>query len=139
MCFKDLKKTFLAGFAASIVIFVLSFALQALVQLVFSYDVLSLGGMRSVNDPIMALFFAHPFVLGFGLTIAYELLMCDAKGDSFKKGKRFGAAAWLIGGLPNAFIVFSSMNYPLGFTVNSVVGSFVHFVAASLVIARILG
>ena len=44
---------------------------------------------------------------------------------------------WLVAGLPSAWIVFSSMNYPVGFTINSVVAGAVYFVLAGITLAKL--
>ena len=64
--------------------------------------------------------------------------------DSFKvtgwcRGKAFGLYAWLLAGLPSAFIVYTSMNYPLGFTVSSALGSLLYIVAAGITLEKIMG
>lgn len=133
------KKIVIAGIAAGIVISVISLAVSYLVQYAFSYDVLALGGMRQVNDPIMALFFVHPWVLGFAMAIAFEKIKTGLGKAGMNRGKNFGLIVWLLAGLPSAFLVWSSMNYPIGFTVSSVAGTLIYMVVAGIVIEKIMG
>jgi hypothetical protein len=44
---------------------------------------------------------------------------------------------WVVYGIPSAFIVFSSMDYPIGFTVNSVIGSLLYMLGAGITITRL--
>lgn len=133
-----LKKVVLAGILAGIVICVVSLIVQMLVNLVLPYNVMELGGMRAVTDPIMLLFFVHPWVLGFAMAVVYGFLGSSLKGSWLCRGKHFGVLVWLVAALPSAFLVFTSMDYPLGFTVNSVIGSLLYVVAAGMVIAKIM-
>ena len=133
------KKIVIAGIAAGTVISVISLAISYLVQYAFSYDVLKLGGMRTIDDPIMALFFVHPWVLGFAMAIAFEKTKTGLGKAGINRGKNFGLIVWLLAGLPSAFLVWSSMNYPIGFTVNSVVGTLVYMLAAGITIEKIMG
>ena len=52
-------------------------------------------------------------------------------------GKAFGLFVWLLYGLPSAFIVYSSMTYPIGFTVNSLLGSLLYLVAAGITLEKL--
>lgn len=130
----DTKKFFISGFVSGIVMLVLSFALSAVFQSLFSFNMLSLAGMRSVNDPVMVLFFLYPFVLGFALTYLYGFVKGHFKGTISKKALGFGTLSWVVLTIPSAFLVFSSMDYPLGFYVNAVVGSLIYLIAGSFVI-----
>jgi hypothetical protein len=98
--------------------------------------VLNLGGMRSATtDPIMILFFVYPWVLAFAMTCVYLKIEGLLEGDWMAKGKQFGCIIWVVAGIPSAFLVWSSMNYPIGFTINSLVGSLLYMIAGGIVIA----
>jgi len=43
-------------------------------------DILALGGMRSVEDPLMLFFFAYPFVLSFAAAIVFDQVKDALKG-----------------------------------------------------------
>ena len=102
----DLKKFLFAGFAGGVVISVLSFIVDKIVQLVWPYNVLELGGMRAVNDPIMLLFFLHPWVLSFCLAYAYGQIKFFFPGDRAMEGQRFGLLMWVAVSIPQAFLVY---------------------------------
>ncbi|MBN2014731.1 MAG: hypothetical protein JW778_06085 [Candidatus Altiarchaeota archaeon] len=133
----NVKRILLAGFLSGSVIAVIYFLFQYIVQSVLPYDVLKLGGMRSQGDPIMALFFLYPWVVGFTMTAVYrfftKLIQC-------RKCKPiiFAVVVWLVSAVPQFFIVVSSMDYPLGFYVNQLFGSFFYMLAAAYVIWKIL-
>lgn len=132
----DLKKVVLGGLAAGLAIFLISWAVSMVVQLVLPFDIFALGGMREAEDPLMAFYFAYPWVLGFAMSIAYAKFKDAFKVKGVRRGKAFGLYVWVLAGLPNAFLVFTSMNYPIGFTVNSVLGSLFYMVAAGVVLAK---
>jgi hypothetical protein len=128
-------KFFISGIAAGAVFLVISFAFSFLVQAVWPYDVLSLGGMRSIGDPVMALFFLYPFVIGIAISYAYKYV--SLKGSYLEKGKKFGLLMWLVYGIPSTFIVYTSMNYPIGFHISSLFGNLIGLVVAGIIIARL--
>lgn len=125
--------------AAGLVILVVSMITDALIQVGLPYNVLELGGMRSVNDPIMALFFLHYWVVGLALAVLYAFTRKSLQGTVLKKGIGLGVLGWLVYNVPSAFVVFTSMNYPIGFTVQSVAGSLLSMLAAGIAIAKIRG
>ena len=133
-----LKKTAISVVLGGIVIFAVMSIIGMLVQMILPYDIFTLGGMRAMEDPTMMLFMLSPWVWALLMTIVYEQVKGCLKGTWMQKGQKFGMLVWLIGGLPSAFIVYTSMTYPMGFTVDSLIGSLLYLVAGSLVIAKFM-
>ena len=129
------KNFLVSGIVAGIAIAAVSFIVSTVVNMIWPYNVLELGGMRSIGDPIMLLFFLHYWVYGFALSYIYPYIEKGLKGDYMQKGRQFGAMMWIIVSIPSAFLVYSSMDYPIGFTVNSVVGGLLYMLAAGIAIA----
>ncbi len=130
-----IKQIFVGGILSGLGIFAVSIIFSWLTQNIWQYDVLELAGMRSIDDPISILYFVYPWVLGFALSFTYSYFDKSFEGKSLTKGWKFGLLMWIIVGITSAFLVFSSMEYPIGFTVNSVVGSFLDTVIAGSIIA----
>ncbi len=133
----ETKTIVISGIVAGIVILVLSMIVSTATQALFGYNVLALAGMRSVNDPVSMLFFLHPFVVGLAMAILYDFAKKSFTGTVIRKGIVLGLLGWIVYGIPSAFIVFSSMDYPIGFTVNSVIGSLVYMLGAGITITRL--
>lgn len=134
----EFKKFLIGGILSGIVILVVSMAISYAMQALFNYNVLALGGMRTVNDPIMTLFFVHPWVLGFAMAFLYPYVKQSLKGSAMGRGFDFGLITWVVAGLPSAFLVFSSMDYPLGFHISAVVGGILSMIFAGIVIAKVM-
>ncbi len=126
-----------SGIVAGIVVLVLSMMISTATQALFNYNVMTLAGMRSVNDPVSLLFFLYPFVLAVAMAILYDFAKKSFTGTVIRKGIVLGLLGWIVYGIPSAFIVFSSMDYPIGFTVNSVIGSLVYMLGAGITITRL--
>jgi hypothetical protein len=133
----ETKTIVISGIVAGIVILVLSMTVSTATQVLFDYNVLTLTGMRSVNDPVSMLFFLHPFVVGLAMAILYDFTKKSFTGTATTKGIVLGLLGWTVYGIPSAFIVFSSMDYPIGFTVNSVIGSLLYMLGAGITITRL--
>ena len=133
----ETKTIVVSGIVAGIVVLVVSMIVSTATQALFDYNVLTLVGMRSVNDPVSMLFFLHPFVVGLAMAILYDFAKKSFTGTAIRKGIVLGLLGWIVYGIPSAFIVFSSMDYPIGFTVNSVIGSLVYMLGAGITITRL--
>ena len=131
------KQVVVGGIVAGFIIFVISWIFSWLTQTLWNYNVLDLAGMRGVDDPLAVLFFVYPWVLGFALSSVYSSIQKAFEGDVLSKGWKFGFLMWIIAGIPSAFLVFTSMTYPVGFTVNSVVGSLICMLVAGIVLVKI--
>ncbi len=131
-------KIIVAAIASGIVYFIVSQIIQAAISAVLPYNVLALAGMRSVNDPIMLFWFLHPIVLGLTMAIIYDKTKKAFTGSTTEKGIEFGSAVWMVAGLPSAFLVWSSMDYPLGFTMSALIGTAISTITAGIIIAKIM-
>ena len=134
----NVKGVLVSGVVGGVVIFVVWLIVGILVQVTGLYNVMSLGGMRAVNDPIMLLFFLHPWIISFAISIVYSQLGKALEGTVVRRGVNFGLLMWITLSIPSAFIVYTSMNYPASFAVVSVVGSLVYMIAAGIATARIM-
>jgi hypothetical protein len=133
----ETKTVVVSGITAGIVVLVLSMMISAASQALFRYNVLSLAGMRSVSDPVSLLFFLFPFVIALAVAILYDFTKKSFTGTTLGKGIMLGLLGWIVYGIPSAFIVFSSMDYPIGFTVNFVVGSLIYMLGAGITITKL--
>jgi len=132
-----LKQILIGGILAGIVIEVISMGFSWLAQSIWNYDVLKLAGMRTINDPVSILFFVYPWVLGFALVCVYSYFEKALEGNYIAKGWKFGLLMWVVVSISSAFLVFASMDYPIGFTVNSIIGPLIYMLVTGVVIAKI--
>lgn len=131
----DIKQIIVSGIAAGIIILIVSMVISMDFQLLFDYNVLTLAGMRAPNDPIMILFFLQPFVIGLAMATLYEYTKKSFEGKA--KGTMLGLLGWAIYGIPSAVIVYGSMDYPIGFTLNALIGSLLCMLGAGFAITKL--
>ncbi|MBE3122354.1 MAG: hypothetical protein IMZ53_14210 [Thermoplasmata archaeon] len=130
------KEIIVGGILVGFVIVFVDIILGGLIQFIWSYDIFKLGGMRKIDDPIMLLFFVHPWVLSFMLTFVYSYFGKALDGNYITKGWKFGLLMWTVVFVPYAFLVYTSMNYPIGFTVNSVIPPLAYMLLSGILIAK---
>lgn len=131
------KKFLASGFLAGLVIFIVWMAADLAVQQVWYYDPMKIAGMRAVDDPLMYLFWIYPWVLGFAMTLLYPHFGESFAGDYMTKGRTYGFLIWLVSGFASAYVIYTSMDYPIGFMVSQFIGSLLYCVLAGIAIARI--
>ena len=134
----NIKKILIAGILAGIVIEIIALIIGTIVQAIWPFNIFEFGGMRAMNDPIMLLFFLQPWVISFAMAIVYSYVGKATDGNVIWKGKKFGLLVWLVSSVPSVFVVYVSMNYPIGFTINQVVGSFFYMIGAGITVARVM-
>jgi len=130
------KQVFVGGIFSGIAIILIDMIFSWFTQTIWEYNVFELPGMRTIEDPVAILFFVYPWVLGFAMTYVYPYIGKVLEGDSIVKGWKFGLMMWVVVSITSAFLVFTSMNYPIGFTINSVVGPLIYMPVSGIVIAK---
>jgi len=133
----ELKKFLISGFLSGIVIFVIWIGFSYLVQMFFPYDTTKLQGMRPMTDPLMNIFFLHPWVIGFAMSLFYPYFGESIASNYLFKGRLFGFLVWLVSSVPSSFIVYTTMEYPIGFTISQFFGSLIYMIMAGIMIAKI--
>lgn len=97
------------------------------------------GMFRSWSDPLMLLFFVHPFLLG--LVLAWVWSNCKGllkDGTDVMKGANFGAVIWLMSTVPGMLITYSSFAISLLMVFSWTVNSLIELVAVGVFFARTL-
>jgi hypothetical protein len=101
------------------------------------YDIMTLGGMRSVNDPVLALFFLYPFVLSFTSAVVFGMVRTSLDGTDIRRGLLFGLVMILLVMIPSLYVIYTSMTYPPGFFIGSVFTDVIGFPVLGILYARI--
>lgn len=136
----DWKKVLIAGIAGGILLLIAELAFSALVNIIAPYDVFAIGGMRARDDPLMALWFAYPFILAFTSALVFDRVKGSLGGSCCGcAGLSFGLILFLLVTLPTMFVIYSSMTYPPGFYLENLLMGLIGFPALGMLYARIWG
>ena len=101
------------------------------------YDIMTLDGMRSENDPVLALFFLYPFVLSFTSAVVFGMVRTSLDGTDIRRGLLFGLVMILLVMIPSLYVIYTSMTYPPGFFIGSVFTDLIGFPVLGILYARI--
>ena len=127
------KKVVCSVVAGGIVYLIFSTALSIIAQAIAPFSWADVGGMRAMNDPWMIGYFFYGFVLLIGAAILYQIV--NLKGTVAEKGIKFGALMWLVTNIPSAFIILTTMIYPLGFFLQNVLFGYIIWLFVGTTIA----
>ena len=130
------KQIIVAGLIVGFIIIVIDIVIGGILQTILPYNIFQFGGMRTIDDPIMMLFFIHPWVLSFTLSFVYSHFGKSLNGNYITKGWKFGLLMWIVIFIPYTFLVFVSMDYPIGFYLNSIIPPFFYMILSGIVIAK---
>jgi hypothetical protein len=130
------KGIIVGGIIAGFVIVIIDIIIGRFIQSIWPYDIFELGGMRKIDDPVMLLFFVHPWVLGFSLSFVYSYFGQALNGNYIAKGWKYGLLMWIVIFVPYTFLVFTSMDYPVGFYVNLILPPLVYMLLSGIVISK---
>jgi len=133
------KKILIAGIAGGILLFIAQVVFSTVGNLIAPYDIFAIGGMRARDDPVMLLFFAYPFVLSFTSAIVFDRVKAALEGSCTGPGLTFGLILFLLVTVPGMFVIYSSMNYPIGFYIGNLLVGIIGFPAVGMLYARIWG
>lgn len=135
-----MKKIFLPGLIAGIAMLVANMLLNQLVHYLFPAIVAEYenpGLFRPWSDPLMSLFFLHPFLLGFILAWVWnKIKSLFVSGSVWQKGARFGFAIWLISSIPGMFISYSSFPVSLGMISSWLLSGLINAIIAGWIFAK---
>ncbi|MBU0527981.1 hypothetical protein KKE92_05850 [Candidatus Micrarchaeota archaeon] len=105
-----MKNKYLLGLVTGIVLLISTMILSVLINAVFPYlnEEYEAPGFRPFDDPIMALFFVYPIVLGIILTYLWIKTR-----KSWKSGLEYGVAFGILLSVPMFIVNFSSFTFSL--------------------------
>lgn len=134
---KTLVPSLAAGFGALVVSLVMGFLSGALFPgLMSQYNNTSL--FRPWSDPLMSLYFVHPFIIGAIMTVVWQKIKDLVKGKTLlQRGLMFGFWYFAITTLPGMFISYASFPLSLLMVASWTVSSLLQILTAGPIIAKL--
>jgi hypothetical protein len=131
------KNIAVAGLAGGTLLFVLLFGLNVIMNRIITHDISKFSGMRSMNDPVMMLFFVYPFVLAFTAAFVFDAVYPALHGSVMQKGISFGVILLVIVAIPSNFAMYTSLDWPVTFYVGNLIWAVLGFLSTGILFARI--
>ncbi len=135
-----MKKIIVSGLLAAIAMLAVGFGVGYGLMAIFptlTAEYANTALFRPWNDPVMSLYFAHPFLLGFILAWVWSKVKGVIGGAGWAaRGARFGLAYWLVS-VPGMIISYASFPLSLIMVISWSVSILVQALAAGLIYAAV--
>lgn len=135
-----MKKVILSGLLTGLIIFLASQIVSRLFGVVFppiNAEYQNTNLFRPWSDPLMLLFFAHPFLLGIILAWFWKKTK-SIFGENIRGGINFGITYWIIATIPGMFITYSSMPYSLAIVSSWLISGLVSAILAGIIFSKMI-
>jgi hypothetical protein len=135
-----MKKILISGIVAGITLLVLGIVVGTLFNLIFPSlvtEYMNPDLFRPWEDPLMMLFFLHPFILGLILSYVWDKSKSLLKSkDILGRAIPFGLTIWLITSIPGMFITYSSFLVSLPMVISWTINGLIYSIAAGIIFAK---
>ena len=131
------KNVAIATVLGGILLTVVEYVASTIGMAVAPYDILAIGGMRAVTDPVMVLYLVQPFVFALAAAIAFDAVKNALIGTATDKAMKYAALLFGLTVIPSLFTIYSSMTYPLGFYVVNIVYGVIGYALVGLLFVKI--
>lgn len=134
-----MRKVFIPGLIAGAAMLVVSMILSQLINLAFPalMEQYKASLFRPWDDPIMSLYFAHPFVLGLALAFVWDKVKGLLKGVPIKRATHFALAYFIVATVPGMLISYSSFPLSLSMILSWTLSSLLQAWTAGVVLAKL--
>lgn len=136
-----MKKVILPGLAAGLAVLCLSLGFNFFFNLLFpalSAEYLNQSIFRPWSDPMMQLFFLHPFIMGLALAFVWDRTKNAINGkNALERGFYFGGFIFLVATIPGMFVTFSSFQVSPGLVLSWTLSGLLQVITGSLILAKL--
>lgn len=137
-----MRKIFLYGLLAGVLMLVVGLALSQIFNFVFpslKAEYMNENLIRPWSDPVMSLYFVYPFVFGILAAWVWSKVKPVVPGQTpWQKAWRFALAGWIVSNIPGMLMSYSTFPISLLMVVSWSLSSLIQFVIAGWVYARFI-
>jgi hypothetical protein len=135
-----MKKVILSGLLAGLILFLASMVVSGIFKVIFpaiNAEYQNTNLFRPYSDPLMLLFFVHPFLVGILLAWFWNKTK-NIFGENIKGGIKFGLAYWIISTIPGMFATYTSMPYSLAIVSSWLASGLVEALLAGIIFSKLI-
>jgi len=121
------KKFIISWVLGSVLLYVTLFLVSAFTMVIEPFNIFDIGGMRSPTDPVMMLYYLYPVLLSLITTYVFSVVRGSLQGSYIEKGLMFGLLMFLLLTVTSGFIIITTMQYPVGFSLDMVLNGLISY------------
>jgi len=121
------KKFIVSWVLGSMLLYITLFLVSAITMEIAPFNIFDVGGMRAATDPVMMLYYLYPVLLSLITTFVFSVVRGALKGTYIEKGLMFGLIVFLLLTVTSWFIIITSMQYPVGFSIDMILNGLISY------------
>jgi hypothetical protein len=136
---EEMRKVLIPGFITGVGMLIVGMIVSWLINLALPNLMMEYRTtlFRPWEDPLMSLYFAHPFVLGLALAFVWDKVKGLLQGGPMKRATHFALAYFIVATIPGMLISYSSFPLSILMILSWTISSLVQAWAAGLVLAKL--
>ena len=134
-----MKKILIPGLVAGVAMLIAGMIVSQLINLAFPalMEEYKAALFRPWEDPLMSLYFAHPFVVGLALAFVWDKVKGLLSGGPLKRATNFALAYFIVATIPGMLISYSSFPLSILMILSWTLSSLIQAWTAGLVLAKL--
>jgi len=137
-----MKKVLIPGLVTGLVILIVGMVVGQLINLAIpglmaEYQNPNL--FRPWEDPLMSIYFAHPFILGLALAWVWNKVKGLVSGKPLARATHFALGYWIVATIPGMVISYASFPLSLTIILSWTITCLLQAIAAGLVLGKMNG
>jgi len=121
------KKFVISWILGSVLLYITMVLVSAIAMMIAPYNIFDVGGMRPTNDPVIMFYYLYPAVLSLITTLVFSVVRSSLSGSYLEKGLLFGLILILLLTVTSGFIIYTTMQYPVGFYVDMILNGLISY------------
>ncbi len=121
------KKFIISWVLGSVLLYFTLFLVSAFTMVIAPFNIFDIGGMWSATDPVMMLYYLYPVLLSLITTYVFSVVRGSLQGSYIEKGLMFGLLMFLLLSVTSGFIIITTMQYPVGFSLDMVLNGLISY------------
>jgi hypothetical protein len=136
---ENMRKVLITGIIAGVAMLIVGMIVSQLINLAFPALITEYKAtlFRPWDDPLMSLYFAHPFVLGLALAFIWDRVKGLLSGGPMKRATNFALAYFIVATIPGMLISYSSFPLSILMILSWSLSSLLQAWTAGLVLAKL--
>jgi hypothetical protein len=121
------KKFIISWVLGSVLLYSTLFLASAITMAIAPFNIFDVGGMRTATDPVMMFYYLYPVILSLITTFVFSVVRGALQGSYVEKGLMFGLLMFLLLTVTSGFIIITTMQYPVGFSINMILNGLISY------------
>lgn len=127
-----LHNPFAIGIFGGLFLLLIQLGCDGLVHSISPYNIFDIPGSRPISDPLMLLFFVHPFLISIIIAFFWSHIRTAFTGSLIRQTVHLGGYLIFLIVIPDIWIIYTTMLYPPGFYLSQIISGCIGYLGVAL-------